>query len=157
MQSPNVCIHRMPKAVRWNDMWGALLRRAITHASEFERGVCRSSKPRVGHVKFHSLQLLILFRAKSFASRYTSAFAPSAGPKPTCALLLASMYVSLSMGTTPVLAQPVKTSARITSHVFMISPLGAQRLNMLTGIVSSDRLRTARDSCACSIACQCSP
>lgn len=97
---------------------------------------------------------LFCFEQKSFASRYTSAFAPSAGPKPTCRLLFASIYVSLSMGTTPVFEQQVKTIARVASHVFIISPLGVQRLNMLAGAV---KLQIRRDSCACSATCQRSP
>jgi len=137
----------------WAHYFGAL---SLTHRNSSE-ALAGLANPELVMSSFTVSSFLFCFAQKSFASRYTSAFAPSAGPKPTCALLLASMYVSLSMGKTPVLAQPVKTSARITSHVFIISPLGAQRLNLLTGVVRSDRLQTARDSCACSNACQCSP
>src|SRR5580765_8956808 len=98
----------MPKKVRWNAMLGALLRRAITHASEFERGACRSGKSRVGHVKFHSLQLLILFRAKVVCLPVHVGFHVISWAKTDLCASLSHHVCILAHGATPVLAQPVK-------------------------------------------------
>lgn len=59
---------------------------------------------------------------KSFASRYMSAFGPSAGPNPTCALRLDTVYVSPSIGTTPLLEHAVVKQARtsLAVQVFFI-------------------------------------
>jgi len=57
------------------------------------------------------------FPQKSFASRYMSAFGPSAGPNPTCALRLDTVYVSPSIGTTPVLEHAAVKQARTSIAV----------------------------------------